>query len=112
MELSGFWPVFLAGCFGGALGELVKWYGMRESENLPAYARKAHYWVITAVMAMCGGLLATLYGTRSVTAMLGVNIGASAPLIVASLARAIPVPTGEPTRGAARNISRSSVANF
>jgi len=112
MELNGFWPVFLAGCFGGALAEFVKWYGMRESENFPTYARSARYWVLTAIMVICGGLLATVYGTRIVTATLSVNIGASAPLIVASLVRTMPVPPREPTRGAARKASQSLIADF
>ena len=112
MELNGFWPLFLAGCFGGALAELVKWFGLRESVNLPTYVRSGLYWVITALMVVCGGVLATLYGTQRVTAILGVNIGASAPLIMASLARTVPVPAGERTRGVPRQTSWSLLANF
>jgi hypothetical protein len=112
MELNGFWPVFLAGSFGGALAELVKWYGMRESEHFPTYARSARYWVITAIMVICGGLLATMYGTRTMMATLCVNIGASAPLIVVSLVRTVPVPPREPTRGAVRKASKSLTVDF
>ena len=111
MELVGFWSLFLAGCFGGAVAELLKWFGMREREKLPTYARSALYWVVTALMVVCGGVLATLYGTQHVSAILAVNIGASAPLIVASLARTVAVPAGEPTRGARRSTSWSLIAN-
>jgi hypothetical protein len=112
MQLSGFWPVFLVGCFGGALAELIKWYSMRESDNLPRYAKLLRYWLITAGIVICGGVLATLYGTTRVNALLAVNIGASAPLIISSLARTL--PSTETTRGgeASRLHMRPSILNF
>jgi len=112
MQLCGFFPVFLVGCFGGFLAELIKWYGMRESDNLPKYARSLRYWLITVAIIICGGMLATLYGTTHVSALLAVNIGASAPLVISSLARTL--PTTETTRGvdASRLRMRPSILNF
>lgn len=97
MELNGFLPIFLTGCFGGLMAESIKWYGLRENRNWPRYARTARYWIITAVMIGGGGVLACLYGVEAVNALLAVNIGASAPLIISSLATTIPAASR--TRG-------------
>jgi hypothetical protein len=45
------------------------------------------------LMAALGGALAVLYGVKEVNAMLAVNIGASAPMIIKSLVANIPPST-------------------
>jgi len=97
MIISGFWLVFGCGCLGGILAEVAKWSALREASEFPAYCRKARYWVITAIMVSAGGVLSVLYGTEARNAMLVLNIGASAPLIIRSLAATAPsghVPSG------------------
>ena len=96
MELSGFWQVFAAGCFGGILAEVVKWFNYREKHRMPVYSRHARYWIITVAMALCAGAFSTLYGVGSVNALLAVHIGASAPLIISSFAKTIPSGTTPP----------------
>ncbi|TKB26512.1 hypothetical protein FCL47_08850 [Desulfopila sp. IMCC35006] len=90
MKLYGFLNVFLAGCFGGVLIELLKWYNLRDSPNLPHYVKLWRYWGCTVAMIIAGGLLTTLYGIEEVEALLAVNVGASAPLLIASLAQSLP----------------------
>jgi hypothetical protein len=90
MQLNGLWPVFLAGSFGAGIAELLKWYSLRESENLPEYARSMFYWVVTGVMVVVGGVLAVLYGTSDVNAILAVNIGCSAPLTITAFSKVAP----------------------
>lgn len=89
MIVSGFLNTFLLGIFGGFLGELIKWYSLRESKNLPDYLKSYHYWVITVLIVISGGILAVLYGTDDKNAMLIVNVGISAPLLLQSLARSL-----------------------
>ncbi|MEI7857930.1 MAG: hypothetical protein WCH85_10560 [Methanomicrobiales archaeon] len=95
MVLNGIWQVFLVGCFGGIILEAVKWYGLRESANMPVYIKSAPYWAITIIMVLIGGGLAIFYGTVNVDPLLVVNIGASAPVIISALGKGLtskPVP--------------------
>jgi hypothetical protein len=92
MILNGFWPVFLYGFIGGALAEIVGWFELRTTKpsDFPAYVRYWYYWFLTFIMCAIGGFLATAYGIVEVKVMLALNIGASAPLILKGLARALP----------------------
>lgn len=86
MEVSGVFPVFVCACFGGLLTELMKWYQLRESPNLPIYARSLLYWSITGLMVLASGALGVLYGTSQRNPIMVLNIGLSAPLIIRTLA--------------------------
>jgi H+/Cl- antiporter ClcA len=88
MTASGFWPVFLFGIFGGFLGELIKWYRIRESKDLPHYVTSVFYWSITVLVIISSGVLAVLYGTETKNAIQVVNIGITSPLLVQTLAQA------------------------
>lgn len=87
MEVSGFWLVFGCGLFGGLLGELSKWYRLREKKQLPLYIKSTFYWAITILMLLCSGILTALYGTDHVNPIMAINIGISAPLLIQSMAQ-------------------------
>jgi len=82
--------IFLMGCLGGLLGELSHWYQLRESGNYPDYAKKAIYWIVTLGMILAGGGLAVAYGIKDPNAILIINIGLSAPLIIKALSASVP----------------------
>lgn len=82
---------FLFGVIGGVLGELLKWYAMRESPNLPAYLRSPFYWVVTVLMALAGGGLVLIQGVKADNPWLAINIGVTAPLILKGFAALVPV---------------------
>lgn len=82
---------FLFGVIGGALGELLKWYSMRESPNLPAYLKSPFYWVVTVLMMLAGGGLVLIQGVKSDTPWLAINIGVTAPLILKGFASVVPI---------------------
>ncbi len=95
MTINGFLPVYLCGVFGAFMYELLKWYRIREKEDLPKYIKSIVYWIITILFILAGGLLATMYGIVNVNALLAVNIGISAPLIIENLYRTIPESKSE-----------------
>lgn len=86
MIITGFFNVFLFGVLGGFLGELLKWYNLRTSKNLPVYIKSPFYWIITMLIILSGGFLAILYGYEDINAISAVNIGLSCPLIIRALA--------------------------
>lgn len=110
MMLAGAFDVFVAGAVGGVLAELVRWYQLRESPNLPAYASSLFYWVVTGLMVAAGGALAVLYGTTAVNALLAVNVGASAPLIIKALAQNTPPPPPPPAGQSGGGAAATAVA--
>ena len=89
---------FLLGVFGGFLAELGRWWKIREGPNFPTYIKSAFYWAITILMIIGGGGLAYVYMLMGdLNAILAVNVGASAPLIISGLANTPPkqVRTGD-----------------
>jgi hypothetical protein len=99
MVVSGLTMTFVIGCLGGVMGEALKWYQLRESPNIPEYAQRPLYWIITAIMVLLGGILSCLYGVEVKSAILVANIGLSAPLIIKALAASNPLESGTATRG-------------
>ena len=84
--------VFFFGFVGGLAGEFINVYELRRSapQELPKYLKSGFYWFISILMACAGGGLATLYGVDEMQALLVINIGASAPLIIRSFATVAP----------------------
>jgi hypothetical protein len=80
---------FLYGVFGGGLAELVGLFKLRHeaSGGFPAWLKSIFYWIITGLMILGGGGLVVIYLKSKFTlnALLAVNIGASAPLIIGAL---------------------------
>lgn len=81
--------IFLWGIFGGFLAELAGLFEIRRSapQDLPLWMKSLTYWIITCLMILSGGLLVVLYvrSGASIDALVAVNIGASAPLVISRL---------------------------
>lgn len=94
------WEGFLYGLAGGALAEALKWFQMRHDlhRGLPDWSRSSSYWIVTLVMAVAGGVLVFVYLKSGLTLepILAVNVGMTAPLILASLSKQLqPVEPGK-----------------
>ncbi len=95
MTIAGIESVFLVGCFGGLLAELLKWYQLKESLHFPVYLHNPVYWIITLAMIAAGGVVAVLYGVEARNALLVMQIGLSTPLLVKTLAETSTADSGE-----------------
>jgi hypothetical protein len=88
--------IIALGIAGGGLAELVKWYKIRDSTNMDEYKKPSIYWVLTVLMILAGGVLAFAYSKiGDINALLAINVGASAPLIIGGLANS-PAPQPKP----------------
>jgi len=94
MIIEGSATIFWAGCAGGAVAEVLHWWNMRESPQLPAYARSPFYWVITAVMVVAGGVVAWMYFGDRAEAIIAAHVGISTPLILQKLVTSVPETKG------------------
>ncbi len=119
MMISGLVAIFLCGMFGGTLAEALRWYQLREAESLPTYAKSTFYWAVTGAMIVMGGVVAVLYGTEPRNAILVLQIGISAPLIIKALAEAKAPALSQVQQGPrvpgfsmSANTPRASLVNF
>jgi len=86
---------FWWGLFGGIIAEALTWYKDRLNPTTALPWRK--YWAATIIMILIGGGLVLMYqqSGAGLNPILCVNIGASAPLIIAALTSIAPkVPPG------------------
>jgi len=91
MDFQWDWMIFAFGCLGASFPECLRWYRLRERDKLPKYAKNPRYWMLTLLFIIIGGILSTIYGTMTImTPFLAVTIGASAPLIISTIAMTIP----------------------
>ncbi len=94
MVISGDLAVMGTGLAGGAANELLHWWSLRESENLPTYARSPFYWCISVLMIVLGGVLAWLQLGKSAEALVAFQIGLAAPMLLQKLAKTAPAAGG------------------
>lgn len=94
MALDGALSVFLMGCVGGMLSELLHWWGLRQSKKLPDYVASAFYWLVTICMIAAGGLLAWLYFGDNVDAIIALHVGISTPILLQKLVTTLPETEG------------------
>ncbi len=80
------------GLGGGALPEFLAVYRRRHEPRLPEWLKRWNWWLPTLLMIGAGGGLAVLYVKSGVdlNPFLALNVGASTPLILASLSSAAP----------------------
>jgi hypothetical protein len=85
LVLSGFWPVYGVGTFGGLVSELYLLYRDRGKKRLLNYSRLD--WTVTIAMILVSGGVTALYGVNNVSGLLAMQLGASTPLIIGRLRR-------------------------
>src|ERR1700730_6174921 len=90
---------FAWGFLGGLLAELLGLFRLRHTspEDFPTWIRTGYYWMVTVGMTLAGGILVVAYlrSDVKINAIIAINLGASAPLLLGSLgSQAPPVPPG------------------
>lgn len=86
--------VFLAGCVGGVLAEVLHWWNLRTKPEFPSYARSPGYWAITAAMVLAGGIICWFYFGDRVDGPVALHIGVSTPILLQKLLTSLPEQTG------------------
>jgi hypothetical protein len=94
MVLEGGLLVFGIGCAGGVIAELLHWWNLRETPQLPDYASSVIYWIITLAMIIAGGFIAWLYFGERAEAIIALHVGISTPLILQKLVTSVPQTQG------------------
>jgi len=94
MTIEGGYAIFGAGCAGGVLAELLHWWNLRESPQLPAYAKSLFYWAVTVAMILAGGFVTWIYFGSKAEAIISVHVGVSTPLILQKLVTSLPNAKG------------------
>lgn len=91
-EMGG-WELFLWGAIGGFLGEALLLAPYRSTEAMPVHWRTVRYWLFAAFWVLTGGLLAYIQGQgASLSVLIAVQLGLTAPLGLTQLARVTPDP--------------------
>lgn len=90
---------FAWGILGGVFAELLGWFRLRHQapQDLPAWMMTPYYWIVTSGMVLAGGVLVTAYlrSDVKINAIMAINLGASAPLLLGSLVNQGPqIPSG------------------
>jgi hypothetical protein len=85
---------FLYGIIGGLMTEVLGLFRLRQqsSKDFPEWIKSWFYWLATSLMIIMGGILVVVYLKSGIEfkAIVAVNIGASAPLIIGSLVSQTP----------------------
>jgi hypothetical protein len=105
--------VFLLGVLGGVVGEVLKWWGLRDSLNNTTYKTTIQYWIITLLMILVGGIWAVVTDIGPDQKLAAFSAGLMAPLAISKVASAAttPRPTAA-TAEAARVRSEISLLNI
>lgn len=83
---------FVWGIGGGLFVEILSWYKIRKCTKPPHWFQSRFYWIGTFFMIIVGGILvvAHMHSEVSLTPLLAINIGASAPLLIGTMAGTAP----------------------
>ncbi len=91
---------FAWGFFGGIGAELAVVFAIRHqlAHEHPYWFRSYLYWIIAALMALAGAVVAVAYARSgtSLSPILAIQVGASAPLILRKLRQTVPDEPGAP----------------
>ena len=82
MSIAGDWLVFLTGCAGGLIAEILHWWNLRTADRLPEYSRSFFYWAITLAMVLVGGFVCWLQFGGNAEPMTALQIGLAAPIVL------------------------------
>jgi len=91
---------FLWGTFGAFAAEALVWFSLRHlvPKEYPYWIRSPLYYVISFVMVAIGGVVALAYARSGtpLNAILAMQIGASAPLIIRRARDVVPTTPSPP----------------
>lgn len=101
---------FGLGCAGAFAHESLRWISLRTEDKMPAYWAKIHYWLLTALLVIVGGGLASVLSPISVVQAL--CFGIAAPAILSRIGTLAPAPESLGPGDAAMKSKPSTVTSL
>jgi hypothetical protein len=73
----------VTGAIGGGLYELSRWFGLSRKRVMPHYLWKLHYWVLTFLQILAGGVTAAFLAPSG--GLSGFLVGLAGPALLSRL---------------------------
>ena len=89
------WEAFAFSC-AGALGvQILHWLSVARKGRWPQCSKSTVHWLLTAGLILISGVVgAAVFHSRAFDALLAMQVGVSAPLLINQLGRTVPTEVG------------------
>ena len=82
------WQAFAFSCAGALAVQILHWFSVARKGRWPKYSQSVVHWLLTIALILISGVVgAAVFWNRSFDALLAMQSGVSAPLLINQLGR-------------------------